>query len=421
MKPAIRRYFIIILTAALAVILMNLQAAAGLLTRGEDDYSSVAVRVLQKNNFVRNLGPQDFEVLEAGRACQIESIFLVENNKLTRILGEKPREVSLHQNYFLIVQASDYDKKLGDAVGLLVNNYFQPGDTLTLITPLKVYRFNPETLRGKPKSQLNQEIQNIVRADIIQGSREYNTVLRDLKKITRTLATFGGESTGADPEVENESDSISTNFGIEYILSRYQDTLVKLDGLRLVDQNKFLSFARSLEKIPGQKTVIFFYQREFRPELSSKVLDLMMSSYQDYPHIINTLMELFQFYRRETRLDKETVSRALAESGAVFNFVYLDKKPVRISGVVMNEQSEDVFEALSEAARATGGIADNTYNPVEGLRKSAENISSYYLLYYRSESQPEQLSSSQVQVTVKNGLDYQVRYRRVNFPPASSE
>ncbi len=420
MKPATRRFFIFILTAALAVILMNLQTAAGL-SRGEDYYSAVAVRVLQKNNLVRNLGPQDFEVLEGSRACRIESIFLVENNKLTRILGEKPREVSLHQNYFLIVQASDYDKKLGDAVSLLVNNYFQPGDTLTLITPLKLYRFNPETLRGKSKSQLNQEIQKIMRADIIQGSREYNTVLRDLKKITRTLATFGGESTGADPEVENESDSISSNFGIEYILSRYQDTLVKLDGLRLVDQNKFLSFARSLEKIPGQKTVIFFYQREFRPELSSKVLDLMMSSYQDYPHIINTLMELFQFYRRETSLDKETVSRALAESGAVFNFVYLDKKPVRISGVVMNEQSEDVFEALSEAARTTGGIADNTFNPVEGLRKSAENISSYYLLYYRSELQPELSGYRQIQVTVKNNRDYQVRYRLVNFPPASSE
>jgi len=247
MKPAIRRFFIFILTAALAVILMNPQGTAGF-RMGTDYYSSVSVRVLEKNNFVHNLGPEDFEVLEDGRVCKVESIYLVENNKLLRILEEKPHEVSLNKNYFIIIQASDYDKRLGDAVGLLVNNYFQAGDTLTLITPLKVYRFNPETLGGKPKSQLSQEIQNIMRTDIIQGSREYNTVLRDLKKITRTLATFGGESMGADPEVENESDAISSNFGIEYILSRYQDTLTKLDGLRLVDQNKFLSFARSLKK-----------------------------------------------------------------------------------------------------------------------------------------------------------------------------
>jgi len=420
MKPAISRFFYFLLAAALVVTQFNHKAEAGG-QASSDYYSSVAVRVLHKNNFVRNLGPQDFEVLEDGQTCKIQSIYLVENNKLTKILEEQSREVSLHNNYFIIVQASDYDKRLGDAVSLLVNNYFQSGDTLTLITPLKIYRFNPETLRNKPKSQVSQEIQGIMRADIIQGSREYNTVLRDLKKITRTLATFGGESIGADPDVENESDSTSSSFGIEYILSRYQDTLIKLDGLRLVDQNKFLSFAQSLKKTSGQKTVIFFYQREFRPELSSKVLNLMMSSYQDYPNIINSLMELFQFYRREISLDKEALSQALADSGAVFNFVYLDKKPARISGVVMNEQSEDVFEALSEAARATGGIADNTYNPVEGLRKSAENISGYYLIYYRSEIQPEKSGFRQVRVIIKKGPNYQVRHRRGYFSPAFAE
>lgn len=143
MKPASRRLSIFILVAALATISINLQVQAGVQT-GSDHYSSVAVRVLQKNNFVRNLGPQDFEVLEDGQVRKIESIYLVENNKLTRVLEEKPHPVSLNKNYFLIVQASEYDKKLGDAVSLLVNNYFQPGDTLTLITPLKSIASTPK-------------------------------------------------------------------------------------------------------------------------------------------------------------------------------------------------------------------------------------------------------------------------------------
>jgi len=412
MKLPTRLFFISALALALVLV-----TEASLEARQDypDQPASIAVRVLQKNNFVRNLSPQDFEVAEDGQVRPIEAIYLVENNRLTRILEGQPRELNLNLNYFIIVQASDYDKKLGDAVNLLVSNYFLPGDTLTLITPLKIYRFNPETLRAKSKSQVSKELQNIMRSDIIQGSQEYNTALRDLKKITRSLATFGGESIGVDPDVENEADSTTFNFGIEHILSRYQDTLVKLDGLRLVDQNKFMSFARSLKHTPGQKAVIFFYQREFRPELSPKVLNQMMSSYQDYPHIINTLMELFQFYRRESRLDKEHVSQALADSGAVFNFIYLDKRPVRISGVVMNEQSEDVFEALNEAARATGGISDNTYNPVEGLRKSAENVSAYYLIFYKTDRPAGQAGFRQIQVRVKGGTDYQVRYRRGYF------
>lgn len=420
MKPATRRFFVIILTMALAVIYINLQGGAGV-QAGSDYYSSVAVRVLQKNSFVRNLGPQDFEVLEDGQVRKIESIYLVENNKLTRILEEKPYEVSLDRNFFLIVQASEYDKKLGDAVSLLIHNHFQPVDTLTLITPLKIYRFNPETLSVKSKTQVSRELQGIMRADIIQGSREYNNVLRDLKKLTRTLATFGGESIGGDPEVENELDSTSSSFGIEYLLTRYQDTLIKLDGLRLVDQNKFTSFAQSLKKTPGQKTVIFFYQREFRPELSSKVLNQMMSLYQDYPHILNTLMELFQFYRRQTGLDKEALSQVLADSGAVFNFVYLDKKPARISGVVMNEQSEDIFEVLRETARATGGIADNTFNPVEGIRKAVDNISAYYLIFYRSEVLPGHSGFRKINVVIKDGSDYQVRHRLGYFLPGVAQ
>ncbi|MGQ9801746.1 MAG: VWA domain-containing protein [Candidatus Saccharicenans sp.] len=412
MKQPARLFFI----SALALVLVT---GIGASLRTRQDYSNqtawVTVRVLQKNNFVRTLGPQDFEVAEDDQVRPIEAIYLVENNRQTRILEGQSRELNLNLNYFIIVQASDYDKKLGDAVNLLVSNYFQPGDTLTLITPLKIYRFNPETLLAKSKSQVSKELQNIMRSDIIQGSQEYNTALRDLKKITRSLATFGGESIGADPDVENEADSTTFNFGIEHILSRYQDTLVKLDGLRLVDQNKFMSFARSLKQTPGQKAVFFFYQREFRPELSPKVLNQMVSSYQDYPHIINTLMELFQFYRRESQLDKEEISRALADSGAVFNFIYLDKRPVRISGVVMNEQSEDVFEALNEAARATGGLSDSTFNPVDGLRKSAENLSSYYLIFYKTDRPAGQTGFRQIQVRIKERPDYQVRYRQGYF------
>lgn len=412
MKQPIRLFFISALALSLG---LGTEASLASQQGYPEQLSSVSVRVLQKNNFVRNLEPQDFEIAEDGEIRPIEAIYLVENNRLARILEGQPRELNLNQNYFIIVQASDYDKKLGDAVNLLVNNYFRPGDSLTLITPLKVYRFNPETLRAKSKAQVSRELQNIMRSDIIQGSQEYNTALRDLKKVTRSLASFGGESIGADPEVENEADSTTFNFGIEHILSRYQETLVKLDGLRLVDQNKFMSFARSLKHIPGQKAVIFFYQREFRPELSPKVLNQMMSTYQDYPHIINTLMELFQFYRRESRLDKEEVSLAMADSGAVFNFIYLDKRPARISGVVMNEQSEDVFEALNEVTRATGGISDNTFNPVDGLRKSAENLSSYYLVFYKTDRPAGRSGFRQIQVRVKGEQDYQIRHSRGYF------
>ncbi|MBC7360715.1 MAG: hypothetical protein H5U06_00270 [Candidatus Aminicenantes bacterium] len=383
---------------------------------GAEYSASVMVRVLKQHNFISNLTVDDFEVLEDGLPRKIEAIYLVDKLNLTRIFEEKRYPISLNKNYFILVQASDYDKKLGEAIDHLINNYFLPGDTLTLITPIKIYRFHPETLSGRPKNYISQELQNIMRSDIIQGNREYNNVLKDLKKITRAMVKYGGESAGIDPDVETESDITTEDFTIEYLLPRYKETLEKLDSLRLVDQNRFLLFSRSLKKSPGNNVVIFFYQREFRPEISPRILNQMMSMYQDYPHIINMLMELFQFYRREAKVDKEIISRALADSGAIFNFIYLNKKPERITGVVMNEQSEDIYEALNEAAQYTGGVSDNTSNAIEGLKKSVENASAYYLIYYQTERPSASSGFREIQVQIKNNPGYQVKHKRGYFP-----
>jgi len=408
-KGALFIYFLVLLM----IVVSGLSQPAA---SGDSEFTTyLTVRVIQKNQFVRNLGASDFEIIEDGQTRKIESIYLVENKKVTPIHEETPLSPDLNRNYFIIVQSSDYDKKLGEAVNLLVHNYFQPGDSLTLITPVKIYRFNPETLRAKTPAEVSRELQNIMRTDILNGNREYNSVLRDLKRITRLLATYGGETLGADPDVENESDAISSSFGIEYILARYYESLIKLDGLRLADQEKFKSFADSLKRTSGEKAVIFFYQRDFRPELTPRALNQMMSMYQDYPNIIQMLMDLFQFYNRKPSLDKNALSQVLSDSGAVFNFVYLDRKPPRISGVVMNEQSEDIYEALNEAARATGGITDNTFNPVEGLRKSAENLSTYYLIAYRSDQLFRGSRFRKIQVKIKTGGEFQIRHRAGYF------
>lgn len=382
----------------------------------ETEYSvSLMVRVFKQHDFINNLTVDDFEILEDGFLRKIEAIYLVNKLQVDKIFEEKRYPINLNKNYFILVQASDYDKNLGAAIDHLITNYFLPGDTLTLITPIKIYRFHPEALSSRPKNQISQELQNIMRADIIQGSREYNNVLRDLKKITRAMVKFGGESAGIDPDVETESDITTEDFTIEYLLPRYKETLEKLDSLRLADQNRFLLFSRSLKKSPGNNVVVFFYQREFRPEISPRILNQMMSIYQDYPHIINMLMELFQFYRREAKLDKEIISQALADSGATFNFIYLNKKPERITGVVMNEQSEDIYEALSQAAQYTGGVADNTLNAIEGLKKSAENASLYYLIFYKTSISPENSGFREIKVKIKGNQNYQVKHKRGYF------
>jgi len=409
------RWFLLFLVVILPWFVLSQEAIptenSTALVSDQPHIRSIMVRVLKQGAFVSNLAANAFEVLENGQPQKIETIYLIDRLNLYRILENKRFQLNLNKNYFVVVQANEYDRKLGEAIDLLINKYFQPGDTLTLITPIKVYRFHPEVMSGEPKSQLSQQLQNLLRSDIIQGSREYNNLLKDLKKITRAMIKYGGETGGLESDVESDTDITTEDFTMEYLLPRYKETLERLDGLRLVDQNRFLAFSSSLKKTYGNNVVVFFYQREFRPELSPRILNQMMSIYQDYPHILNLLMELFQFYRREAKVNKELISRSLADSGAVFNFIYLNKKPERINGVVMNEQSEDVYEALNQAAEYTGGISDNTSNAVEALKKSLENASSYYLIFYETESGPKEAGFKEIRVRLKNSNDFQVRHR----------
>ncbi|MBC7364942.1 MAG: hypothetical protein H5U07_10470 [Candidatus Aminicenantes bacterium] len=407
-------FFIFVLIVPLLIRAQEIspRETASRINYEQENIRSVLVRVLKQGTFVNDLAADDFEVLENGQPCEIEAVYLIDGFNLNRLTEKKRFSLSLNKNYFVVVQANEYDRKFGEAVDLLVNKYFQPGDTLTLITPLKVYRFRPEILTSRPRNMISKELQNMLRSDIIQGNREYNNLLKDLRRITRAMVSYGGERAGVEYEVESDLDATTEGFSMEFLLPRYKETLEKLDRLRLVDQRRFLEFSGSLKQTPGQNVVIFYYQREFRPELSPRLINQMMSIYQDYPHILSMLMELFQFYKREVKLDKEVISRALADSAAVFNFIYLDKKPDKISGVVMNEQSEDVYEALKQAAEYTGGISDNTSNAVEALKTSMENIAQYYLIFYATEPGPLETGFREIKVRLKNKPDFQVRHRR---------
>ncbi|MFQ6070375.1 MAG: VWA domain-containing protein [Candidatus Aminicenantales bacterium] len=367
---------------------------------------AVPVRVFDGGKFVSDLKIDDFELYENGVIQKIDALYLAHEAQISRSEEIKKYAPQVTRHFYLLFQLTDYDPRLAEAIDFLFTNVIKPGDTLTLMTPVKTYSLSQEALRSKPKEQISKEMQKIVRKDTKVGSSQYRAVVRDLQRLVSSMAS----SVSMTGMSEQEAEMAGSGTSLEFLLPRYRSTLQKMEELRFVDQKVFIQFAQSVKRLEGQKNIFFFYQKEYRPEISSSVLNRMFSQYQDNPNIIADLQDLFQFYHRYPTINPTLVKMAFADASILLNFIFLDKEKKNISGVYMREQSEDIFKAFSEVARATGGVVDTSQNPSAALKKAVEASDSYYILYYTPFSYVKDGKFRTITVRVK-GKNYKVIHR----------
>lgn len=372
----------------------------------------VAVRVLDGNKFVDNLTMNDFELYEDGILQTLEAMYLV---KKTRIAKEEARTKfypSLTRHYYLLFQVTDYNPKLEEAVDHFINKIIQPGDTLDIWTPVQKYSLSSKALQSLSKEQIASEMKKIIRKDTQIGASYYRELMRDLKMLVRAISSATGAQSPTMTDME--SDSTSSMFGLEFLLPRYRETMSKMEGLRLFDQRNLIGFANALKEQQGENFVFYFYQREYRPEISPSLLNKMQSVYQDDPNIMGQLQTAFDFYHRTITFDAEKIRQAFADSSILFNFIFMDKTPENITGVHMREQSEDIFKAFSEAAKATGGIVETSQNPGIGFKNTLDRSDCYYLLYYSPKNYVRDGAFKKIEVKVKN-KNYKLTHRTGYF------
>jgi VWFA-related protein len=347
--------------------------------------------------FIDSLTLDDFVLSENGVPQKIDGFYLVKGQSILSKAGTPIENPQVARHYYLMFQAIEYDPKLAEVVDTLFRNLLRPGDTMTLMTPAKAYSLTPQALAAKPKDVLSKEMNQILRKDIQIGGSDYRSLLRDLKRLVKSIE---GENSAFDPEMETDTMTTSA-VGLEVLLERYRDSLMKMEDLRLIDERKILSFAQALKNQTGQKNVFLFYQREFRPEINPTFLNTMMSLYQDQQEVLSMLMELFQFYKRETTYNQDRISRAFADASLMFNFIFMNKESQYLFGADMKEQSEDVFSVYSQVAKATGGLCETAPNPAASFKKAVVSSEDSYLLYYTPSNPAKDKTFRSVTVAVK--------------------
>ena len=373
---------------------------------------SVPVRVLDKGTFVANMTIDDFELYQDGILQKIDALYLVKDTAAERREANRDYDPLLSRTFYFLFQLTDWDPNLGSAMDYFFNEVFFPGDSLVIMTPERTFRLSPQAFATKSKEDTSKELVKILRKDIQLGNSRYNAAMRNLRRLVaeiRGASGISGQQSTPDQVVDaGFSDSSMT---LELLLPRYADAIQEMDDLRFVDQQTFLSFAGSLKKLPNQKNVYLFYQREFRPEINPTLLSEIQMNYQDRPAVLGKLSEIFDLYRRDNRFDGDMINQAFADSSLLFNFLFTDKIAERFAGIYMREQSEDIFKVFSEVANASGGVVENSQNLATSFKKAADISSQYYILYYSPADYVTDGSFKSIEVKVK-GQNYSISNRK---------
>ena len=347
----------------------------------------IPVRVFKGDAFVDNLTIADFEVLEDGRPQSLEAVYLVRKTVIERREETAPFAPDTKRHFYLFFEMTEYDPRVRKALSFFVDEVLLPGDNLTLVTPMKTYRMKSEAFSDAGRARVFEQILGILRRDILVGSTEYRDVVDDLKSLALTMTgAVGLSATNTQSPMAGDMFTAGSVFdvstSVEEQLQTYSTLLGRLEAMRQVDQAQVTALADHLRGQSGRKEIFLFYQREFIPKLDPMVLTAYQSAYNDRPDIVQTVTGLFEFFRRETPLDVETIRKAYADSGAAVHFLYLTRPAPKVPGVAMEEQSEDIFAPFREMSRATGGYMTSTSNLEAAMRSAVAAAENYYLLYY---------------------------------------
>ncbi|MCG2815750.1 MAG: VWA domain-containing protein [Candidatus Aminicenantes bacterium] len=360
----------------------------------------VPVRVMDGNQFVDNLSLADFELFENGVKQTVSGMYLIRKTDVERKESDRDGLPRLNRNFYMLFQLNDYNPRLNDAIDYFFEKVFIPGDAMTVMTVQNRYQLSPAALQSKSREKLAEELKKIVRRDSAIGNSNYNTLLRELKRITAGIGAGGGAESGAEEGTTT----------LELLFPRYKDSLNKMDQMRVVDEKSFLQFAASLRNIRGNKHVFFFYEKEYRPEIQQSDLNRLLSNNQDNPNILAHLQDLFQLYARTPSIDPQRIQQAFGDSGICLHFLFINKEPELEPGIFMREQSEDIYDSFSQVATVTGGVIDTSLNPAASFEKAVDAAESYYLLYYTPLNNIEDGKFREIRVKV-TGKNYTLRHR----------
>ena len=348
----------------------------------------IPVRVFKGNKFIDNLNIEDFEVYEDEEQQKIEAVYLIKKTTIKREVTEMEKEKArkryapqVSRNFVLLFEVTDYLPKMKEAIAFFFEKVITPLDTLTIVTPVKTYRFNKKALADIPREKISALLNEKLRKDITTGCREYHSLLRDYKSL------------------------MSSGFPLDQKLYLLRQKIREFRQIRDLNEKKIFDFAEYLKDISGQKHVFLFYQRELFP-------------YPEVPFESYEYLELMSELATLIPQNIDRIKQSFSDSSITIHFLYITKPQKEIAseynsrqqGVVWQEISGGIFNTFREMSQSTGGLTESSANIAFTLEKAAAASENYYLLYYSPKNYVADGKFKEIKVRVKD-QNYRVMHR----------
>ncbi len=363
----------------------------------------VPVRVFDGDRFVGDLGLNDFEVFENGKPQRVVALYLVQKTNIQKEEAAGPEATKpapkTRRTIVLQFEVLDPMPKIDDAVDYFFAEVLQPDDSLTVVTPRTSYHFKPEALARLPRSEIARQLKGKLRSDILAGATEFKRLLDDIRDIIKMPIN------DADLKLR--------------LINERQQQLRDRVGIDLASLQRL---ARALKGQEGQKYVFFFYEKELIDSVSfgnfgDESLDATESSLSDAADAD---------VRRTSEVNPKAIERVFSDASVTAHFIYLTQSRMNAAGLdgefqqggrstlQTSDLSASIFSSLREMARATGGIAESSGNPLAAFRKAVTASENYYLLYYVPADYQADGKFKEIKVRVR-GKNYRVSNRAGYF------
>jgi VWFA-related protein len=339
----------------------------------------VPVRVFRGDDFVEGLGLGDFEVFEDGKPQRIEAVYLIKKTGIEKKEEkEKAYAPDVSRHFFLVFELHEYMPRVGQATDLFFEQIIAPGDRLYVATPVKTYHFKEEAFTRLTRKRMAEQMKDLLKTDLTLGNSEHRSMMKSLTDIF---------AMDVEPDLKH---------------SLYMSAARTLRDHKYIEEDRLRAFADLLKDMEGQKHVFLFYQKELIP---------ILPGLDDF-----SIAEL----SKDISFDATKVKRAFSDSSITVHFLFVTDKPGMHDNldvgrgnplrVELLDQSDNIFGAFRDVARATGGIADSSANPLASFRKAVTASENYYLVYYSPSDRRADGQFRRIEVRVK-GRGLRVTHR----------
>lgn len=345
-----------------------------------DNLNLIFFQAFDKGKFVDALKTGDIELKVNGQLAEVKGLTLVLKSKVKRNEGDSIDSPLKSRVLILDFKGYEYDQKFGHVVRYLFHSPYSPTDTISLVTPINVYGFSPQSLRDYSPEQLIEAGTSILKKDISLAGR---TRIENFQEMTRFIKDLARGSPPKD------------------ILTQYQQRLENLKNARRFDDSVLFKAAFQFSKVRAQKRYVVIYQQEFIPIPTSEAMNTLLAN----TNLMFQASELFRSIETDKSVDLQPVIQELVSSGIIVDFLYYKTYPRLDPEVKLKELSTDMFEFYSKLAKATGGILESTNTPLAQVKKIVENMENYYLLTYTApagEDEEMDEPTPEINVRVKN-------------------